>query len=334
MKYKSQTIPLVLSLSLAAVLILGTAVPQPSAMAMEIPELQDPGISPLDDSPPPLPTDGVKKVDGLSSGADVPPPHSDPKPEEYPIPNSEMPTMEDHHVVSRRDLSAEGSSIQVPAAPDGWTTIMFEDFEGAFPGAGWNVYDGNSTDNMEYYWDDDDYRAHNGSWSAWPANGGADGLDPLFFYYPDNMDTWMWYGPFDLSDAVDAELQFYYWLQSEWSYDFFSWYASPDGGADITGYIRSGSSGGWVSENYDLTAFLGDASVWISFHFESDATNTDEGVYVDDILLRKKLSRPDIYISPTSLTSKQAPDQVKTLNLEIGNNGDAPLDWSIVESNT
>ena len=43
---------------------------------------------------------------------------------------------------------------------------------------------------------------------------------------------------------------------------------------------------------------------------------------------------PNIYISPTSLTSQQIPDQVKTLKLEISNYGSAPLDLSIHESPT
>ena len=33
----------------------------------------------------------------------------------------------------------------------------------------------------------------------------------------------MVYGPFDLSDAVDAELLFYYWNKSETGYDEFQW---------------------------------------------------------------------------------------------------------------
>ena len=88
MKTRSRTIPLVLSLCLAAVLLLGSAVPQPTARAMDILVVQDPGISPLDDSPPPLPTDGVEKTD-RSSGIELPFQHSEPISNESPAINSD-----------------------------------------------------------------------------------------------------------------------------------------------------------------------------------------------------------------------------------------------------
>jgi hypothetical protein len=260
---------------------------------MDIPELQDPGLFPLDDSLPPLPTDGKEKVDSLSPGAEVPLQRSDPTHDESPPMNSEMSTIEAHHVVSPRDLSGQGSSIQVPAAPDGWTTIMSQDFEGAFPAGRWYVFDYDGSVNGEYFWDVDNYRPHTGSWSAWPAKGGADSVIPPT-NYPNNMNSRMSYGFIDLTDAVDAELQFYYWLQSEQDYDFFGWYASIYGSSDHYGYRTSGNSSGWVAQNFDLTAVpvLGDVTghyVFITFIFTSDASISFEGVYVDDILLRKDI---------------------------------------------
>ncbi len=43
------------------------------------------------------------------------------------------------------------------------------------------------------------------------------------------MQSWMVFGPFDLSNAADAELIFYYWNRSELNYDYFGWYASANG---------------------------------------------------------------------------------------------------------
>jgi hypothetical protein len=222
MKYKSRTISQVLSLSIAAVLLLGSAVPQPYAKAMDIMDVQKPGLVPMKDSPPPLPTDDKEKVDGLDSGVDVPHQHSDPPLDESPPLNSKMSTIEAHHIVSPVDLSGQSSSIQSVAAPDGWTTIMSENFEGGFPGPGWTVFDTDGANNGEYYWDDNSYRPFLGSWSAWPANGGANAIAPPA-NYPNNMDSWMVYGPFDLSDAVDARLTFFYWLSTEVDYDWFGW---------------------------------------------------------------------------------------------------------------
>ena len=96
-----------------------------------------------------------------------------------------------------------------PERPDSiWTLMMSETFEGVFPNTLWQVIDGNGTTYGEYYWDDDDYKPHAGSWSAWPANGGANALDPAVYYYPNNMDSWMLYGPFDLSNCADADFDF------------------------------------------------------------------------------------------------------------------------------
>jgi len=85
---------------------------------------------------------------------------------------------------------------------DSWTTIMTEDFEEAFPSGLWRV-SGDPT------WGADDYQPHTGLASAWCASGGSSPLDPAENNYANNMNAWMIYGPFDLSDASDAELLFY-----------------------------------------------------------------------------------------------------------------------------
>ena len=46
-------------------------------------------------------------------------------------------------------------------------------------------------------------RAWTGNWSAWPAAGGADALDPnVTYWYTDNLYTWMEYGPVNLSGML------------------------------------------------------------------------------------------------------------------------------------
>ena len=102
----------------------------------------------------------------------------------------------------------------------------------------------------------------------------------------------MVYGPFDLSDATDAELLFYYWNESESNYDYFEWMASIDGN-QFYGTQTSGSTGGWVYKNFDLTNvytlgdLTGQSQVWIAFIFQSDGSTTYKGAFVDDIVLQK-----------------------------------------------
>lgn len=190
------------------------------------------------------------------------------------------------------EAAAADAAEVAPEATGAWTTLMTENFEGIFPAAGWYVGDNNGVgpDNPNSYWDDDDCTAYTGAWSAWPANGGSDALDPCESDYPNNAQAWMVYGPFDLSRATDAELRFYYRNVSEPGYDYFRWYASADG-FHFFGTSVSGNSLGWTFVNLDLTAvpslgnLTGDESVWIAFTFSSDGDTTAEGPFVDDIEL-------------------------------------------------
>ncbi|OGO28847.1 MAG: hypothetical protein A2Z16_11150 [Chloroflexi bacterium RBG_16_54_18] len=211
---------------------------------------------------PPYLTDGAKQVP-----PDQPSGQSSPPPEIKP------------------DLTGPVNTDEQTSAV-GWNLMMTEGFEGAFPAGLWEAFDNNGSGNGEYYWDDDDYLPHTDSWSAWAARGGANGLDPQFYYYPDNMDSWMVYGPFDLSDCSEAEYNFYYWNQSEPNYDFFGWAASGNG-VNFYGWELSGDQSSWSPVTFDLDSYCGDPDVWIMFSFISDSSNVDDGAFVDDIYLWK-----------------------------------------------
>ncbi|MDE3089519.1 MAG: hypothetical protein KGJ80_09065, partial [Chloroflexota bacterium] len=174
------------------------------------------------------------------------------------------------------------SASVAPSSQTGWVPIMSEGFEGLWPNGAWSV-SGSPT------WDDTSYLAHSGYWSAWCA---ANVLDPWTDNYADNMNAWTYYGPFNLSDATLADLRFYYWNQSEQSYDFFQWFASVDG-SNYYGYQVSGDSGGWNYIDFDLTNvptlgnITGRSSVWIAFRFASDSSVTYKGAFIDDVSLSK-----------------------------------------------
>jgi len=162
--------------------------------------------------------------------------------------------------------------------------IMSQDFEGTFPpSSGWELIDNNPYDGKIYLWDDDDHMPFNGEWAAWPANGGADGLDPAFSNYPNNMDSGMIYGPFDLSNAKSARASFRLWRQIEVENDsiFFGW--STDG-AYYEGYCWDGSVG-WEEISVSLDDRLGDNNVWVGWFFRSNGSVHFEGPWVDDIVL-------------------------------------------------
>lgn len=166
-----------------------------------------------------------------------------------------------------------------------WRNIAIETFEGLFPSGYWRAYDGNGTSYGQYYWDDDDYKPYSGRWSAWAANGGINGRDPQYYYYPNRADSWMVYGPFSLRYAQSARLFFRYWNQSERNFDYFNWYYSCNG-VNFYGVRVSGDSGGW-QYRYLTVPCTGDSTVWIAFRFTSDGSIIDDGPFVDNVYIQE-----------------------------------------------
>ena len=208
------------------------------------------------------------------------------------------------------------SSASPAAINDEWVTIFSDDFEGTFPGE-WTVFDNNGSVSGEYYWNKRNCRAHEGSYSAWAVGGGADGSGlTCGNNYPIEVDSWMVYGPFSLTNANASELHFSYWLNTEEYYDTIFVGAALDG-QDFYGEVFSGISN-WSDHVFNLTDvyMLGDLSgesqVWVAFNFFSDETVvSNEGAYLDNVLLRKyvqdiptdtptPMSTPTGSVTPTS----------------------------------
>ncbi len=182
--------------------------------------------------------------------------------------------------------------------PAGWQTITSQDFEGTFPGA-WLVGDGNGTSYGEYYWGKRICRPYAGSYSGWGVGGGADGAAlSCGSDYPHDADGWMVYGPFSLGDAIEGELRFKLWLNTELYNDHVNYLASIDGD-HFYGYRISGYTGGWDDVVLDLTDvptltnLMGEPQVWVALIFSSDGSvSYPEGGYVDDVVLRECQREP------------------------------------------
>jgi len=174
---------------------------------------------------------------------------------------------------------------QVGAAHhNNWHTIMFEGFEGAFPAGCWSVRDNNGAYDGIHQWDDTSTGAFSGSWSAHPNDGAV---------YRNIMDTHMRCGPLNLQSVsgdpvTAARLTFVYWLDTEASFDLFRWEFSCNGTSNWTGgQARSGRPGSWLSVTTSLNSCIGSANVYIRFHFSSDNSVVDNGVWVDNITVQK-----------------------------------------------
>jgi len=182
--------------------------------------------------------------------------------------------------------------------PAGWQTIASQNFEGAFPGS-WIVWDDNGTSDGEYHWGKRTCRPYAGSYSGWGVGGGSDGVAlACGSYYPHDADGWMYYGPFNLEDAITGELGFKLWLYTE-LYDDYVFYGASIDGIHFEGYRVSGNTQGWDDVVLDLADvptlgnLLGQSQVWVALVFSSNSSvNYAEGGYVDDVVLRECLREP------------------------------------------
>ena len=188
-------------------------------------------------------------------------------------------------------LDGTGGELADPKL-DNWSVIVSEDFEGDFPGE-WEVF--SSLWGSGYYWGQRDCRPHSGSYSGWAVGDGAAFCPPARCgaCYPESTQAWMIYGPFDLSDAREAELRFSRWNHTEGYWDYLFWGASLNGEV-FYGERADGDSGGWRDEVFDLREVpvwgdvTGESQVWVGFLFAVYGSGTcPEGAYVDDIVLRE-----------------------------------------------
>ena len=187
------------------------------------------------------------------------------------------------------------ASHHVPSV-DGWSAIVEEDFEGAFPGE-WRVLDGNTAEGLHAI-EPRTCRAYGGNHSGWVVGGGAGAGLGCQSAYPRHVESWMVFGPFSLADASAAELAFQLWLNSEPEYDGVFSGASLDG-VKYHGYMASGNSAGWGQHTLDLRTVpeLGDLTgqeeVWIALLFVSDGVvRMQQGAFIDDIVLKKYVGSP------------------------------------------
>lgn len=240
--------------------------------------------------------------DGKSLSPAVPPPPTPPPAKGSFGPGSIIPGYFGNKANSIGAVSAADNLIvSSPINAASVTTILSEGFEGVFPSPGWSR-------TLDPSWDDVNCFPveTGGSWSGWVAGttinpcGGTD--------YPNNMNSWLVYGPFSLANAKSASLDFYFRMISESCCDFFSWGASTNGsiftfGTQYSGtYLNGPFNNGYNFASLDLTNapglgnLTGQPAVWIAFRFTSDSTVTNDGPFIDGITLVKN-SDPRTYLT-------------------------------------
>ena len=210
------------------------------------------------------------------------------------------PAVRDLRRVMRRPSRQLVGKVLTPHADTAGTRALFpsslsEDFEGTWPGAGWELLDLSDFDGGEFLVGQRDCRPRSGQYAGWTVGGGEQGyVLRCSEHYPDDAETWAIYGPFSLAGAKDAELSFYLYGISEYeedcAYDHLFVGASTDGvdfgGERICGDHSDGPrTNGYTRVTLGLDGYLGQSQVWVAFLFTSDGSVADVGFTIDDIAL-------------------------------------------------
>lgn len=85
-------------------------------------------------------------------------------------------------------------------------------------------------------------------------------------------------------------------------------------------------SHGWTQAEFDLSTLSG--VVRFRFRFGTDGAVTEEGWYIDNIVV-EEAPHPEIQVEPLSLLEELSQGQLTTVGLSIGNTGNETLDFNI-----
>lgn len=179
---------------------------------------------------------------------------------------------------------AVSQSVVAPNAVVPYTTVFSDGFEGTFPGTTWSLWASTGSPS----WAKTTTRKYAGSYSAYPGTAGPYAADVL---------TWMWAGPFSLSGAKAARVNFLAWIYTEATNDILYVGLSTDD-VNYNGYNLSGNwqatsadANGWVDFSFDVEDLLGSldsvSQIYVAFVFQSNSATQYEGVYVDKVTVEK-----------------------------------------------
>ena len=221
-------------------------------------------------------------------------------------------------------------TIEVSSPQAGWVTLFQDNFESDISSPPWlNI----SVNGGPYVWGTESIANSldpSSTKVAWGVGTGSPELDPQQDGYPADVDAWLVTGPFDFTDAVDAELTIDLFLDAVPGVpgdptkpgNKFKVGVSTDGSTYTGVQIIDGGSASWSSVGQNLANYAGESQVWFALIFESDnQPNPDNkiGALVDNVELSvqytSKAHMP--YISygftptpiPPTATPTQVPDQ-------------------------
>ena len=184
-----------------------------------------------------------------------------------------------------------------PAAPEaqtpppGSTILLAETFGASFAPTTtlqgspplWRV-SVNPDDTARYYWGRvGSGTFSNSAWSATRPITSAPTLTPGVSTYPAGQDSWLIYGPIDLSRYTYGHLSFEYYLDSQ-AGDTLLWGYSTDGQV-FYGNSQSGPLRTWITDTLAFRSNSTYQAVYLAFAFNSHSNPQGKGAFVRNVRL-------------------------------------------------
>ncbi len=186
------------------------------------------------------------------------------------------------------------AALEMETPPPGSTVLMTETFGASFEpvtdttgtAPQWRII-ANPDDTAGYLWDKvgagTPIAFRNSAWSAARRVTATQVLTPGVSTYPAGQDSWLIYGPIDLSKFAYGHLSFEYYLDSR-AGDTLLWGYSTDG-QTFHGNSQSGPSGEWISNAFSFRAAASFQTVYLAFAFQSHANPQGAGAFVRNVVL-------------------------------------------------
>ncbi len=179
------------------------------------------------------------------------------------------------------------ANFTISSAPT-TVTLLTEGFEtNVVPGTFWLAADQNATSGTDFWGrkaTSASGRAKSGVFGAWCAQNGMTGVA-----YDNNMNAFMEYNNgLNITGYSNVQISFWIWYKTENSYDYCSFqYWNGSSWVEFTGGRFTGTgtgSGVWTQKTYSVPSAAGTTFKfrWI---FYSDGSITNEGAYIDDIVV-------------------------------------------------
>ncbi len=171
-------------------------------------------------------------------------------------------------------------------------------------------------------WHVTDHRSHSATHSWYSGQEGT-------WEYSDDMDASLVTPIIALYPESKLVFWTYYDLESGYDYGYVE--ISTDEGAtwQQIGEEFNGTSNGWERVEIDLRGYSG--AIYIRFRQTSDYAITHEGWYIDDVSVEPWLY-PDIAVNPLDINVFMQPDVVDTVWITVSNTGEAPLYFTVRDS--